>query len=82
MRRADYIFCVTDEANKGKAWCGRSLIGWNFVDIDHAAMHGRKQGRLLVCPECRASIVSALSMDEERAEEEDPYLPRYRGADA
>ena len=61
--RPDYIKCIADTHadNKGKTWCGRTLVmEFAFVDIDHAAMNGRNKGRLVVCPECRDAVIAAL----------------------
>lgn len=60
------------------AWCGAKIyegIDWVFSDAEHAALNGRDQGRLTVCPACRAALVTAItngadSDDEPDAEEE------------
>jgi hypothetical protein len=60
--RPDYIACVRDTHvdRQGLAWCGRHAPGWAFQDADHAALNGRGQGRMVVCPECRKALVAAL----------------------
>ena len=46
-----------------KTWCGRPLYGaeWVFTSVEHAALNGRAQDRLVCCPECLVAIVEALS---------------------
>ena len=64
MARPDYVKCIRDTHadNKGKAWCGRPACRFEFAfeDVDHAAMNGRNEGRLIVCPECRDAAIKAL----------------------
>lgn len=63
MKRPEWIKCVADihEDNKGKSWCGRVITTeFHFVDIDHAALNGRKEGRLVVCLKCLKAITRAL----------------------
>lgn len=50
----------TDEENKGRAWCGAWIVGFHFVDADHAALNGRNEGRTVPCPACRDAIIKAL----------------------
>ncbi len=58
----DYIRCISDAhvENKGKAWCGKIITGFSFVNIDHAAFNGRGGGYLVACSECTAKIIKAL----------------------
>lgn len=60
----DWIVCVSDNHadRTGRAWCGRpTLFGFMFTSVDHAAMNGRNEGRLIVCPECLAEILKGLN---------------------
>lgn len=58
----DYQKHITDIANDKKAWCGASVyMLFAFEDIDHAALNGRNQGRLTVCPRCLEAVIKALS---------------------
>lgn len=65
-KRPDHIHCIADNQNSplGTAsncmWCGRWVIGFRFADIDHAAMNGRNDGRLVACQACVRKIVKAL----------------------
>lgn len=64
MNRPDYVSCVgfgdavTDDDKK--TWCGRKESP-HFVDVNHAALNGKQEGRLIVCGECRHEIIKALS---------------------
>ena len=60
--RPDYIRCIADvhEARKGFTWCGERADGWAFTGIDHAALNGRADGRLIACPECIKAATEAL----------------------
>jgi len=58
--REDYIKCVNLVNTIGGSWCGGNQAG-RFVDVDHAALNGRNEGRLVVCPECREAIIKALN---------------------
>lgn len=62
MNRPEWVHCVahTHVDLKGKAWCGKELEGWHFMDAEHAAESGRKGGWLVACPECVASICLSL----------------------
>ncbi len=46
------------------AWCGESITGWAFVDVDHAALNARLKGRLLPCPACLAVVRKAFDEQE------------------
>jgi hypothetical protein len=55
--------CIKDVSvlETSKSWCGRDLyMTFRFTDIDHAALNGRRDGRLLVCKDCLKLVVSAL----------------------
>jgi hypothetical protein len=57
-KRPEYVRCIL--AERITAWCGRNVCAeWYFSDINHAALHRKAEGRLLVCPEC-AEVVSKL----------------------
>lgn len=66
MARPNYVHCIADI--KGiepgtparEAWCGRALFGFHFQDIDHAALNGRQEGRLVACSGCVSEIVAGL----------------------
>ena len=62
--RPEYVKCILDvgcQTNDFSSWCGRDIRGeFSFVDIDHAALNGRKAGRLVACPECFERVVAAL----------------------
>jgi hypothetical protein len=63
MNCPEWIKCIRDnhEDNKGLSWCRRMVSGeWTFTDIDHAAMNGRNQGRLVACPECVKAVIAGL----------------------
>lgn len=64
MNRPSYVDCIEDnhKDNIGMSWCGRSIAyETHFMDIDHAAMNGRNQGRLVACSECTKAIIKALT---------------------
>lgn len=63
--RPDWVVCVADrdaEAERKKlSWCHKPIGGaFAFTGVDHAALNGRRRGRLVVCPECLAMIMTAL----------------------
>lgn len=61
--RPDYVKCAqTGMEGETRSWCGRDVSHeFAFTDPTHAALNGLKQGRLVLCPECRAAIVTALA---------------------
>ena len=67
MSRPDYVSCVgfgNGAIIDGQTtWCGvdHGMKYPFFVDVDHAALNGKAQGRLVVCGECRHKIIEALS---------------------
>ena len=64
MSRPEYIACIADghADNAGKSWCGRHIRSeFHFVSIDHAAISGRNENRLVACSECTAEIKKSLS---------------------
>lgn len=66
MSRPDYVHCVgfRDSIRAWqKTWCGvdHGIAEPFFVDVDHAALNGEAEGRLMVCEECRRKIIEALS---------------------
>lgn len=65
--RPEWIKCIrqTHVDLAGKTWCGKSAIGFCFVDVDHAAQNGLQQGRLVACPECVEAVVAALHSGDE-----------------
>ena len=58
----DYVHHVqmTHLDFKHMTWCGQRAIGWNFVDAEHAAENGRKDGRMVACKNCVSAITKAL----------------------
>lgn len=60
--RPEYEVCISDTHadRKGKAWCGKRVWGFAFVDVDHAAQNGRSEGRLIVCRDCLSRATAAL----------------------
>ena len=58
MTKPDYVKCVNLE---GGTWCGAKRDPLSFVSIDHAAINGKNEGRLIVCGDCRHEIIKALS---------------------
>lgn len=38
---------------------------FHFQSIDHAALNGRNEGRLVACSECTTAIIAALSNGQE-----------------
>jgi hypothetical protein len=63
--RPDYVKCVqhTHADKKNQTWCGRSTdqFEWTFVNLDHAAYNALQGGRLVLCDNCRAAAIAALS---------------------
>lgn len=57
--REEYIKCVRLSSQYKATWCGSGDVS-GFIDVDHAALNGKDEGRLVVCPECREAIVKAL----------------------
>jgi hypothetical protein len=63
-RRPEYVTCALTGMYAGdETWCGRKTcgLGFTFVDASHAALNAKQGGRLLLCPECSAAIVAALT---------------------
>ena len=66
MSRPDYVHCVgfgnAVRADGIKTWCGNDygFIEPFFIDIDHAALNGEAEGRLVACAECLDKITKAL----------------------
>ncbi len=60
--RPEYVHCVQDNhaQSLGRTWCG-NIDSAAFRDIDHAAMNGRNEGRLMVCRLCLRAIEKALA---------------------
>ena len=67
MGRPEYVKCVGFGGivrSDGKAtWCGidHGKDAKFFVDVNHAALNGQNEGRLMVCGECRHEIIKAIS---------------------
>ena len=64
MIRPEYLACIADghADNAGKSWCGRYIrFEFHFVNVDHAAISGRNENRLVACSECTAEIKKSLS---------------------
>lgn len=63
-KRPEYIRCVmhTHKEKLNSSWCGKDLYNFDipFVDVDHALYTRMSDGRLLICPECRAEIKRVL----------------------
>lgn len=61
--RPDWICCIgvgpAGLTDGRRSWCGGSDRPF-FVDINHAAMNGNRDGRLVACPKCVDAVVSAL----------------------
>ncbi len=63
LNRPDYVKCVKyDKEGSRETWCDIDY-GENpfFISIDHAALNGEQNGRLIICGECRHEIIKALS---------------------
>ena len=66
-QRPEWVKCVLADVSEhhpsfGKTWCGQPRgLEFYFQNIDHAALNGQGKGRLVVCEECLAVIVKALS---------------------
>lgn len=66
MKRPDYVHCVVVNMVKKDAfndtWCGRKVgsMEWLFQSVDHAAINGKNEGRLVACKECTAKIYKSL----------------------
>lgn len=52
---------------KHMTWCGQPITGWDFVDAEHAAENGRKDGRLVACESCVRAITNALKNGHENS---------------
>ena len=92
----DYVHCVLTglydipaDAPGGpraerKTWCGREgaelAHEWLFMDPTHAALNGKKGGRLVACPECAKAIAAAVSAGGEEAKR-DAGVARPEGDD-
>ena len=65
--RSDWICCIADgHADKtGKTWCGKTAIGFTFTSLDHAAMNGRNEGRLVACSDCTKAAIEGLTMGQD-----------------
>ncbi len=65
IERPDHIKCIKNLEEL--TWCGRpySSMGWLFQSIDHAALNGDQEGRLVACPECTKAVIKALSNGQE-----------------
>ena len=50
----------TRAEHKGRAWCGRRIESFSFVNIDHAAYNAKRCGYLLVCRDCVREVKKAL----------------------
>lgn len=65
MGRPEYVKCVgfgDAVRSDGKiTWCGVDHSIGAFVDVNHAALNGEKEGRLIVCDECRHEIIKAIN---------------------
>lgn len=64
MSRPEYIACIADDhaGSAGKSWCGRHIrFEFHFVSVDHAAISGRNESRLVACSECTTEIKKSLS---------------------
>lgn len=76
-RRPDYIKCVKADKERQLSWCGRNLcMEWAFASIEHAVLHRKGAGRLLVCSKCAKVISEYLT---ECTEERDCGLKRKDG---
>jgi len=62
MTRPAHEKCAkTGMEGETRSWCGRDVSReFAFEDPTHAALNGRKEGRLTLCPDCRDAIVKAL----------------------
>lgn len=45
---------------KHLTWCGKSVMGFTFVDLSHAAENGLSNGHLVACKNCTKAAVKAL----------------------
>lgn len=53
MDRPDYVFCIKDNSRSPKAsYCGKSITGWVFQDLDHAFLTAKQKGRQMICGDC------------------------------
>lgn len=52
-----------DPVGRGLSWCGKQLwrYDWVFTSVDHAAMNGREDGRLVACKKCTRAIIKGLT---------------------
>ena len=60
MSRPEYAACVSRPDTK--TWCGNPEFDgqFTFTDLDHAAINGEKEGRLVVCAQCMSKSVRAI----------------------
>lgn len=66
--RPEHVKCIADTHadSEGKSWCGRWIKHeFHFTSIDHAALCGRNEDRLVACSECTALIAKALANGQE-----------------
>lgn len=62
--REEHIRCIhRDVADAPRmTWCGLPVnrFDMHFLSVDHAALNGQQQGRLVACCECTDAVVKAL----------------------
>lgn len=58
----DYKICIWNDYER-KAWCGNKIHVneiYCFYDIDTAVLHRKGQGKLLICENCKNTIIKLL----------------------
>lgn len=53
----------THEDNKGKSICGEWLVGWHYLDVDHAFLSAPRDS-IQPCPKCAAAVIKVFSEAE------------------
>lgn len=60
----EHVRCIVLAIQGGKraTWCGKVAhpFDFHFLSVDHAALNGRAEGRLVACRACTDAVVKAL----------------------
>lgn len=63
MKEYQHHISDTHEDRKGMSICGEQIIGWAYVDVDHAFLSTPKD-RMQPCPKCAAKVISVFQAAE------------------
>lgn len=65
----EYTRCIVLAIQGGKraTWCGKVArpFDFHFLSVDHAALNGQAEGRLVACLACTDAVVKALRNGQE-----------------